>query len=89
MLFAESDASGSESNAVVTAPVRVEGDNTENLTVIATPLTVAQYQADPGRYRNSCDSIIQDAATHNLNPAEGECMAPIRYATNRYSGTPL
>lgn len=58
---------------MVTAPVRVQGDNTESFTLIAIPLTVAQYRADPGSYRNSCDAIILDPTDQrSTDTAEGE-----------------
>ena len=53
----------------MTAPVRIEGDNTENFTLIATPLTAAQYRADPSAYGNNCDSIITD---NSVDTAEGQ-----------------
>ena len=68
ILFEELDASGSESDLIVNAPVRIEGDNRESFTLIATPLTEAQYQADPSAYGNICDSIITD---NSVDPAEG------------------
>ena len=76
VLFAESDATGLESTSLVEAPVSVRGDNTESLTVIVVPLTIDMYLANPGMYRNSCDHIITDAATHNTDSAEGKtkCM---------------
>lgn len=54
---------------MVTAPVRIEGDNMENFTLIATPLTAAQYKADPSSYGNNCDSIITD---NSVDTAEGQ-----------------
>ena len=72
LLFGESDATGMESASLAEAPVSVQGDNTEILTVIVIPLTRDMYLANPGMYRNSCDPIITDAATHNTDPAEGK-----------------
>ena len=70
MLFADTDVRGSEDKSAVSASVRAEGgDNTHNYTVMVIPLTVAQYQAEPYTYGNSCNSII--AAT-SLDTAEGE-----------------
>lgn len=72
VLFEELDASGVESDLVVNAPVRVEGHNTENFTLIATPLTAATYKADPRKYGNVCDLIITDSS---VDPAEGMLLA--------------
>ena len=68
ILFAELDASDPESASVVNAPVRIEGDNVDNFTLIATPLTAAQYKADPRAYRHSCNSLITD---NSIDTAEG------------------
>ena len=68
ILFEELDAAGLESSSVVNAPVRIEGDNTENFTLIATPLTAAQYTTDPSAYGNNCDSLITDSS---IDTAEG------------------
>jgi hypothetical protein len=68
ILFEELDALGPESASVVNAPVRIEGDNMENFTLIATPLTAAQYRADPSAYGNNCDSLIID---DTIDTAEG------------------
>ena len=68
ILFEELDASGPESASVVNAPVRIEGDNTENFTLIATPLTAAWYRADPSAYGHNCDSLITD---NSIDTAEG------------------
>lgn len=65
--FAETDVASSEDSSRVSAPVRVEGDNEDNITVIAIPLTLAQYQAQPGTYANSCDSIFD---RDSVDPAE-------------------
>ena len=71
LLLDNSDLRVMENASNVTTSGRVEGDTTENLTVTVIPLTVAQYQADPSRYRNSCDSII--ARSTSIDPAEGKC----------------
>ena len=67
MFFADFDISVVESASNVTPSVRVEGAATENLNVTIIPLTVSQYQADPSRYRNSCDGAISTI----IDPAEG------------------
>ena len=71
LLLVDSDLRVMESASNVTTFGRVEGEATENLTVTVIPLTVAQYRADPSRYRNSCDSIISRST--NIDPAEGKC----------------
>ena len=71
LLLVDSDLRVMENASNITMSGRVEGDATENLTVTVIPLTVAQYQADPSRYRNSCDSII--ARSTSIDPAEGKC----------------
>ena len=57
-----------ESAAAVTAPVRVEGDNEAELTLIVVPLTATQYMAQPATYANSCDRVIERTSN---DPAEG------------------
>ena len=69
MYFAEADAKASEGDSFVQAIVQVEGAHDHNFTLTATPLTVAQYQDEPGKYGNSCFSII---STTGIDPAEGE-----------------
>ena len=51
-------------------PVQVDGKDGGNFTVIVTPLTVAQYQAQSDRYRSICDSAINE----NLDTAEGNLL---------------
>ena len=69
MYFAEGDAKASEGDSFVQAIVRVEGAHDHNFTLTATPLTVAQYLDEPGKYGNSCLSSI---STTSVDPAEGE-----------------
>ena len=71
LLLDDSDLRMMENASNITMSGTVKGDATENLTVTVIPLTVAQYQADPSRYRNSCDSII--ARSTSIDPAEGKC----------------
>ena len=73
MHFADSDVVVTERDSHVTTTARVEGDAVGNLTVTIIPLTMAQYRADPNRYRNSCDRSIPA----NGNPAEGIITAVI------------
>ena len=68
MVFAESDVKASEDESSVQAIVRVEGAHDHNFTLTATPLTVAQYLDEPGKYGNSCLSAISPS----IDPAEGE-----------------
>ena len=67
--FAESDATGMESASLVEVTVRVQGRSTEILTVNVIPLTKDMYLATPGMYRNSCNSVISDAAIRGIDPA--------------------
>ena len=73
LLFDGVDKAVMESASDVTVSVMVKGHATENLTVTITPLTVSQYQAEPGRYENSCNSAI-DTSTRSSDPAEGKYM---------------
>ena len=68
MIFAESDVKASEDDLSVQVIVRVEGAHDHNFTLTATPLTVAQYLDEPGKYGNSCLSVISPS----IDPAEGE-----------------
>lgn len=54
--FPEFDVSVSEASTAVTAGVRLTGDNAEIVTIQVVPLTLSQYQANPGRYMQGCDS---------------------------------
>ena len=71
LLFADVDKTVMESTSTVTISVIVRGHATGNLNVRITPLTVSQYQADPSRYRNSCNFTI--ATSTSIDPAEGKC----------------
>lgn len=69
VVFAESDASGSESDTTVIAPVRMSGDNDGPITLEVVPLTVDQYLSDSETYEQSCDMLtnnIIDKAEGNL-----------------------
>ena len=71
--FTETDAKASEDDLFIQVTVQVKGASDpqrHNFTLIAVPLTVAQYMAEPGKYGNSCHSII----TPNIDPAEGESV---------------
>ena len=61
MHFAETDAKASEDDLSIQATIWVKGAPDllgHNFTLTATPLTVSQYMAEPGKYRNSCHSVI-------------------------------
>ena len=70
LTFADSDLRVLESDSDVTTSVRVRGDTTEDLIVTITPLTVAQYEDDPGRYQNRCDMAV--ATSSVSDSAEGK-----------------
>ena len=70
VLFAERDTRGSEDISPVQITVRVEGENTGNFTVVVTPLTVAQYQAQGDVYGKICDSVLKQF--EKIDTAEGK-----------------
>ena len=70
LTFADSDKRVLESASDETTSVRVRGVARENLNVVITPLTVAQYQANPGRYQNRCDIAV--ATSSVSDSAEGK-----------------
>ena len=75
MLFTETDAKASEDSSFIQATVWVKGAQDGqrhifNLTTI--PLTLGKYRAEPDKYGNSCDSIINRTSELNIDPAEGE-----------------
>ena len=72
LTFADSDLRVLESDSDVTTSVRVSGDTTEDLIVTITPLTVAQYEDDPGRYQNRCDTAV--ATSSVSDSAEGQSV---------------
>ena len=71
MHFTETDVKASEDDLFLQAHVHVEGDHTHNFTLTATPLTLEQYLDEPGKYGNSCLSVINT----NIDPAEGMYVA--------------
>ena len=66
--FAEGDAKASEDDLFVLVTVLVKGAHDHNFTLTATPLTVAQYLDEPGKYGNSCLPAI----TTSIDPAESK-----------------
>ena len=70
LTFADSDLRVLESDSDVTTSVRVRGDTTEDLIVTITPLTVAQYEANPGRFHNRCDTAVETSSVSDS--AEGK-----------------
>ena len=65
--FPDKDERVSEDISQAKIPVQVDGKDGGNFTVIVTPLTVAQYQAQSHLYGSICDSVIAE----NLDTAEG------------------
>ena len=76
VFFAETDAKASEDKLFIQATVLVKGakdlQRKHNFILTVIPLTVGEYLQLPGRYGNSCDSIIM---TSNVDPAEGKFLS--------------
>ena len=68
--FPDKDERVSEDISQAKIPVQVDGKDGGNFTLIVTPLTVAQYQAQSNQYGSICDSVL-DA---NLDTAEGNLL---------------
>ena len=72
LTFADSDKRVLESASDVTTSVRVMGVAREDLIVTITPLTVGDYEDDPGRFQNRCDTAV--ATSSVSDSAEGKSV---------------